>query len=375
MVELALDDRLARRGRARGIPAEAKRRLTVSGDAPESAAEPPPKSSVPKPSAPNPSVAAQPAAPGPSRRAAAPAAVTAPASAAASGGFLYRNFRTQAEIDAQYDVEASVEDFGACVEFFLSNSERVRRKLKPALDIAYGPTAAEHLDLYPARAPDAPLHLFIHGGYWHSLSSKEFSFVAEGLVEAGVAVAVLNYDLCPNVTMTEIVRQNRAAVKWLYENAARHNCDPDRISVSGHSAGGHLTAMLMATDWAGAWGLPPDAVKSGCAVSGLFDLAPFEHSWLQPKLKLNAEEIERNSPIRHIPQSAGPLIVTLGGDESAEFHRQSQDFLAAWTRAGLPGAYLDLPGLNHFTVLEGYMDRRSPLCSAILRQIEETRVG
>ncbi|MXY41364.1 MAG: alpha/beta hydrolase fold domain-containing protein [Rhodospirillaceae bacterium] len=365
VVELALDDRLARRGRARGIPAEAKRRLTVSGDAPESAAEPPPKSSVPKPSAPKPSVAAQPAASGPSRRVA----------AAAGNGFLYRNFRAQAEIDAQYDVEASVEDFGATVEFFLSNSERVRRKLKPALDIAYGPTAAEHLDLYPARAPDAPLHLFIHGGYWHSLSSKEFSFVAEGLVEAGVAVAVLNYDLCPNVTMTEIVRQNRAAVKWLYENAARHNCDPERISVSGHSAGGHLTAMLMATDWAGAWGLPADVVKSGCAISGLFDLAPFAHSWLQPKLKLDAGEIARNSPILHIPQAAGPLIVTLGGDESAEFHRQSQDFLAAWTRAGLPGTYLDLPGLNHFTVLEGYMDRRSPLCSAILRQIEETRSG
>ena len=249
----------------------------------------------------------------------------------------------------------------------------MRRKLKPELDIPYGPTAAEHLDLYPARAPDAPVHLFIHGGYWHSLSSREFSFVAEGLVEAGVAVAVLNYDLCPAVTMTEIVRQNRAAVKWLYKNARRYNCDPDRISVSGHSAGGHLTAMLMATDWAGTYGLPPDAVKSGCAISGLFDLAPFAHSWLQPRLKLNAEEIERNSPILHVPQSAGPLVVTLGGDESAEFHRQSQDFLAAWTRAGLPGTYLDLPGLNHFTVLEGYMDRRSPLCSAILRQIEETR--
>ena len=365
VVELALDDRLARRGRARGIPAEAKRRLTQGGAAPEPAAEP-----APKPPAPNSSTPAQPAAPGPSRRVAAPAAA-----AAAPGGFLYRNFRTQAEIDAQYDVEASVEDFGVYVDFFLSNSERVRRKLKPALDIPYGPTAAEHLDLYPARAPDAPLHLFIHGGYWHSLSSREFSFVAEGLVEAGVAVAVLNYDLCPNVTMTEIVRQNRAAVKWLYENAARHNCDPERISVSGHSAGGHLTAMLMATDWAGGWGLPLDVVKSGCAVSGLFDLAPFEHSWLQPKLKLNAEEIARNSPILHIPQAAGPLIVTLGGDESAEFHRQSQDFLAAWTRAGLTGAYLDLPGLNHFTVLEGYMDRRSPLCSAILRQIEETRAG
>ena len=361
VVELALDDRMARRGRARGIPAEAKRRLTVGGDAPAGARTAGPEAQ----SAPAPKPPAAPVA----RRISAPAA---PAGAAGNG-VLYRNFRTQAEIDAQYDVEASVEDFSVTVDFFLSNSERVRRKLKPELDIAYGPTAAEHLDLYPARAPDAPLHLFIHGGYWHSLSSREFSFVAEGLVEAGVAVAVLNYDLCPAVTMTEIVRQNRAAVKWLYENARRLNCDPGRISVSGHSAGGHLTAMLMATDWAGAWGLPPDVVKSGCAISGLFDLAPFEHSWLQPKLKLNAGEIERNSPILHIPQSAGPLIVTLGGDESAEFHRQSQDFLAAWTRAGLEGAYLDLPGLNHFTVLEGYMDRRSPLCSAILRQIEETR--
>ncbi len=366
VVELALDDRLARRGRARGIPAEAKRRLTVGGDAQGVPATASSGRAAPAP---------KPAAPAQTAAAAAPLrafAAAAPA-AAAGNGVLYRNFRTQAEIDAQYDVEASVDDFGVTVDFFLSNSERVRRTLKPELDIAYGPTAAEHLDLYPARAPDAPLHLFIHGGYWHSLSSKEFSFVAEGPVEAGVAVAVLNYDLCPNVTMTEIVRQNRAAVKWLYENARRLNCDPGRISVSGHSAGGHLTAMLMATDWAGAWGLPQDVVKSGCAISGLFDLAPFEHSWLQPKLKLDAGEIERNSPIRHIPSAAGPLIVTLGGDESAEFHRQSQDFLAAWTRAGLKGAYLDLPGLNHFTVLEGYMDRRSPLCSAILRQIEETR--
>ncbi|GEM_PF-21633 len=368
VVELALDERLARRGRARGIPVEAKRRLTVSADAPDVPATASAGRAAPAP---------KPAAPAHTAVATAPrrASVAAAPAAAAGNGVLYRNFRTQAEIDAQYDVEASVENFGIYVEFFLSNSERVRRKLKPELDIAYGPTAAEHLDLYPARAPDAPLHLFIHGGYWHSLSSKEFSFVAEGLAEAGVAVAVLNYDLCPNVTMTEIVRQNRAAVKWLYGNARRLNCDPDRISVSGHSAGGHLTAMLMATDWAGAWGLPRDVVKSGCAISGLFDLAPFEHSWLQPKLKLDAGEIERNSPIRHIPAAAGPLIVTLGGGESAEFHRQSQDFLAAWTRAGLKGAYLDLPGLNHFTVLEGYMDRRSPLSSAILRQIEETRGG
>ena len=365
VVELALDERTARRGRARGIPAEVRRRLTRGGEA-GGAAGPAPSGARAAPAVAAPSA--------PARAAAAPPAAAPPSrSPAAADGFLYRDFRTRAEIDAQYDVEASVGNFADYVEFFLSNSERVRRRLKPVLDIQYGPTAAERLDFFPARAPDAPLHLFIHGGYWHSLDSRDFSFVAEGPVEGGAAVAVLNYDLCPNVTIAEIVRQSRAAVKWLYGNARQYNCDPERITVSGHSAGGHLTVMLMATDWAGVWGLPGDVVKGGCAVSGLFDLAPFEHSWLQPKLRLNEGEIARNSPIRHIPPAAGPLIVTLGGDESAEFHRQSQDFLAAWTGAGLQGTYLDLPGANHFTVLEGYMDRNSPLCSAILRQIEATR--
>ena len=363
VVELALDDRLARRGRTRGIPSEPKRRLTLGGAAPAAAevqTEMPPAPARTRPAGTRPGSAST-------------AGRVAAGAAPAAGEFLYRNFRTQAEIDAQYDVEASVDDFRTHVDFFLSNSERVRNKLKPVLDIPYGPTAAEHVDIYRAQATDAPLHMFIHGGYWHSLSSKEFSFVAEGLVEAGVAVAVLNYDLCPRVTITEIVRQNRAAVKWLYENARRYGCDPERISVSGHSAGGHLTAMLMATDWAGTYGLPRNVVKGGCAISGLFDLAPFEHSWLQPRLRLNAEEIARNSPILHIPAQAGPMIVTLGGEESAEFHRQSQDFLAAWTRAGLRATYLDLPGANHFTVLEGYMDPNSPLCAAILGQIEEAR--
>ena len=249
VVELALDDRLARRGRTRGIPSEPKRRLTLGSTAPAVAeVEVGPAPAQMKPAR------AQPGAASIANRVPAVAAPSA-------GGFLYRNFRTRAEIDAQYDVEASVDDFRVYVDFFRSNSERARRKLNPVLDVPYGPTAAEHIDIYSARTPDAPLHMFIHGGYWHSLSSKEFSFIAEGLVEAGVAVAILNYDLCPNVTVTEIVRQNRAAVKWLHENARRYGCDPERISVSGHSAGGHLTAMLMATDWAATYGLPRDAVK------------------------------------------------------------------------------------------------------------------
>ncbi|MDA0231684.1 MAG: alpha/beta hydrolase [Proteobacteria bacterium] len=286
------------------------------------------------------------------------------------GAPLYRNFTSQAEIDAQYDVENSVPDFGQYVDFFLGNSTRVREKLSPTLDVSFGPTVAEHLDIYPAANADAPLHMFIHGGYWHSLSSKEFSFVAEGLVDAGVTMVINNYALCPDVTMTEIVRQNRAAIAWLYQNAATFGADQNRIFVSGHSAGGHLTAMLLATDWAGSYGLPSDVVKGGTSISGLFDLAPFVHSWLQPKLQLTEREIEQNSPIRHLPAQASPLIVTLGGDESEEFHRQSEAFLAAWTENGLTGESLDLPGRNHFTVLEDYLAASSPLCQAIRRQMQ-----
>ena len=290
-------------------------------------------------------------------------------SAARGGGPLYLSFRTQAEIDEQYDVESSVPDFGRYVDFFLSNSARVRKELGPRLDVPFGPTTAETLDIYPAARPDAPIHMFIHGGYWHSLSSKEFSFVAEGLIAAGVTVVINNYALCPKVTITEIVRQNRAALAWLYRNAATFGGNRSRIHVSGHSAGGHLTAMLLATDWERDFGLPSDLVKGGTAISGLFDLEPFVHSWLQPKLRLTPEEIDRMSPIRHIPDRASPLIVTFGGDESSEFRRQSESFLAAWTAKGLDGRYLDLPGRNHFTVLEDYMDPDSPLCRSILRQM------
>jgi len=281
---------------------------------------------------------------------------------------LYREFATQDEIDAQYDVQKAVTDFS--LDFFPTNSAKARSELDCKLNVPFGPTLAEHLDIFPAAQPNAPILVFIHGGYWRMLSSKEFSFVAYGPVSAGVTVVVTNYEICPKVTIDEIVRQSRASVAWVYNNAATFGGDRERIYVSGHSAGGHLTAMLMATEWEQDYGLPKTIIKGGCAISGLFDLMPFPYSWLQPSLQLTWYQVLRNSPILHLPKQAPPLIVTCGGEESAEFLRQSQDFLTAWKAKGLKGEYLALPGMNHFTASVGFLKADSILCSAILKMMQ-----
>ena len=281
---------------------------------------------------------------------------------------LYRNFATQEELDAQYDLENTVEDISLYADFYAKESEKVRAKLEHRLDVPFGPTLAEHLDLYPAPGlkHPAPILVYLHGGYWRSRTSKEFGFVARGPASKGVATVLVNYALCPKVAIDEIVRQVRAAVVWTYGNATSFGGDPERIHVAGHSAGGHLTAMLLETDWEGVYGLPGDIVKGACAISGLFDLAPFPYTFLQPKLQLTWDQALRNSPILHLPDEAPPLIVAYGEDEPPELRRQSEDFFAAWRAKGLTGDLLPLPNKNHYDVIDGLLDAGSPLCSAIL---------
>lgn len=280
---------------------------------------------------------------------------------------LYRDFVSQEEIDQQYNIEVAVGDMRPYVEWFVGGSAKARAELDCVLDVPFGPTRDESLDIFPSQRPNAPVLLFVHGGYWRILSSKEFSLVARGPVAHDVTVVVSNYSLCPKVSLAEITRQSRAAVAWIANNIARYNGDPSRLFVAGHSAGGHQVGMLAATDWAGEYGLPSDVIKGGIPISGLFDLRPFRHSWLQPKLQLDADLIARQSPLFHIPEHAAPpLLVTLGGDESSEFHRQSADYVAAWRARGHRAEEFAQPGKNHLTAIGGFEDKDSELCQAVM---------
>jgi arylformamidase len=285
---------------------------------------------------------------------------------------LYRDFATQEELDAQYNLRVLMPDAALSYEEFCAReSERVREELDHRLNIPFGPTLAEHSDVYPAPggARGAPVLIYVHGGFWAARTSKEFGFVARGPASRGVATVVVNYALAPAVTIGEIVRQTRAAVAWAYRNAGSFGGDPERLHVAGHSAGGHLVAMLLSTGWEGEYGLPEDVVKSVCAISGLHDLAPFPYTFLQPRLQLTWGEVLKYSPILHLPGSAPPLLVAYGEHETAEFTRQSEDFFAAWKKKGLDGDLLALPGKNHYDVIDGFLDAESPLCAAILERI------
>ena len=280
---------------------------------------------------------------------------------------LYRDFETQDEIDDQYQIERIIDDPKPYFDFFVNESARARNDLKCMLDLRFGPTVEETVDIFPADNPDAPIMVFIHGGYWRRLSSKEFSLVARGMVARGVTVAVTNYALCPRVTIPEITRQSRAALAWIKTTTTRFNGSRERIFVSGHSAGGHQVARLLQTDWAHDYDLPDDSIRGGFSISGLYDLRPLRYSWLQPALQLNDDIINAESPLlRPTPRSAPPLFASVGGDETTEFHRQSTDYIARWTGAGHEGEYGVQAGKNHFSAIDGFADADSPLCQQMV---------
>jgi arylformamidase len=282
---------------------------------------------------------------------------------------IYKGYDKQV-LDSQYNNRARVANVDQIMQQWERESESLRQRVQFHADIAYGPHPREILDIFPVSRAGAPVQAFIHGGYWRSLEKRLFHFIAEGFMSHDMTYVAINYPLAPQATMDEIVASCRQSIIWLYKNIARYNGDPHKICISGHSAGGHLVAMLMATEWpALAADLPPDPIKGGCAISGLFNLIPIQLSYVNDDVRLNEAMARRNSPVFLSPSCHSPLIVTVGGVESEEYLAQSQELVSAWSQQGVPISPLVVPGANHFSILDHLVNPDSLLERAILAQM------
>ena len=226
------------------------------------------------------------------------------------------------DINRQYLPRLTVKNPEHYLEKSAERSARVRKKLQCELAVSYGDSARQCVDIFPAAKSGAPVHVFIHGGYWRAknISTTMYSHIAGPMVAAGACVVLLEYDLCPEVRVSDIVEQVRHAIAWVYKHIAKYNGDRKRIHVSGHSAGGHLTAMLAATDWSQYGRLPKSLIRGIAPLSGLFDIEPHRHSDLQVDIRLSRKETKNLSPLYLTPLFDGTAVVAVGSGEPDLFH-------------------------------------------------------
>lgn len=237
------------------------------------------------------------------------------------------------------------------------------------LSLSYGPSPRQIVDLFwPAAGRDAPIALFIHGGYWRSLDPAAFSHLAAGVNAHGIALALVGYDLCPAVTIEAIIGETRAAAVHLYRRHGR------KLVACGHSAGGHLSACLVATDWKQVGhDLPADLVPAGLSISGLFDLAPLRHTSMNPDLRIDAGNVAGISPLQWDVPSNRIFDAWVGAAESSEFLRHSREIADTWAKRGVATRYVEVPRANHFTVLDPLVDPASAMTLRLAELAAATR--
>lgn len=271
------------------------------------------------------------------------------------------------ELERQYDVTVGVDDVDAIQDGYRRASDEVAASGRGVLDLEYGPDPLQRLDLFPVPGGGpAPVMVYIHGGYWKGGEKAGRRFPAPFYNDAGIAWAPINYRLSPSCAMDGIVADVRAALAWLYRNAADYGIDPGGIHVAGHSAGGHLTGMALAPGWHAEYGVPDDIVKGACATSGVFDLEPMRRTSHQDNLALDDAAAARNSPVRHPPAAPVPAVVAWGTRESDEFRRQSEDYAAALEAAGCGVTLIGAEGHDHFSIMGDMVRPDTPLGSAML---------
>jgi arylformamidase len=266
---------------------------------------------------------------------------------------------TGVDYEVEYNNRARVPENPALMAGWARDAAAYREQRAPRR-IAYGPGPRHVIDLFAAEGQnkaqsDAPLVVFIHGGYWQALDGSWFSHMARGLNAHGIGVAVPTYDLCPQVSVADIIMQMREAMRELAELSGR-------LIVSGHSAGGHLAACMLATDWkAYDASLPSDLVRAAYAISGLFDLLPLVPTSINKALDLDEASARAASPLFWQPPAQGSLDAVVGEAESAEYHRQSRSIVEAWGEGGIATQFGTVPAANHFTAIAPLADPASPM--------------
>ena len=274
---------------------------------------------------------------------------------------------TREFVERGYNNRAAVPEYQAWFDRWSERSREAEAAHAPRMDLRYGPGRKETLDLYvPAGRPRGTL-VFIHGGYWRSLDKSDHGFVAPAFLAQGIAVANVNYDLCPAVGIADIVAQITRAVAWLVREGARLGLAPGPLVAAGHSAGGHLAAMLHATR-ASQLGATAHPVRAAVSLSGVHDLAPLLLSSYNADLRLDAASARALSPVHLRPQAQGPLLLAVGASETSEFLRQTDLLWDAWPDVRPPGATgpLRIPERHHFDVVFDYTDPASALTRATL---------
>jgi arylformamidase len=276
---------------------------------------------------------------------------------------LYDPVRLEKEYSPWADPQSILDNWAQRSASFLARANLIRDK-------QYGIHKDERLDLIKPLATNAPVLVFIHGGYWQWLDKDYYAFALEPLVAAGALVATINYPLCPEVNLDTLINHVRTACAWVWRHVSEYGGNPDRLHVTGHSAGGHLAAMMATSDWPTfQTGLPREMIKSIIPISGLFDLEPIRLISLNEGVRMNMESAKRNSPIFMTPASALPVTVVVGFDETNELRRQSREFSQAWMGKARALEFIESPGHDHFAVIEAMTEPNNLLTTIILRHL------
>jgi arylformamidase len=268
-------------------------------------------------------------------------------------GIVWRGM-TRAQLDAAYNNSAAVKNSGEKLADWQRRSDIVRARHKELLDLTYGRWPRNRIDAFRCGRPRAPLLAYIHGGYWQRNAKEFYACLAEGPLARGIDVALIGYTLAPDATLTEIVAEARAALRWLRAQGPGLGLATEKLIVSGWSAGGHLTAMTIG-----------DA-DAGLAISGIYDIEPCRLNYLNEKLKMTVDEQVALSPIRQLPSRSPPLTIAYGMAELPELQRQSRDYHEARQKAGLPSELMPLAGHDHFSILEELASPAGVLCEAVI---------